>query len=117
MSKETKELVDAIANIGKYIIGRVVDAAHDVEKRVEPCDVKPSEQQSQKADTDFLLGKWRRFTEGGEAFQVIAPICYLHEKDDWLMRISLKDGTNAEYLLSQISKSPSLLSTGNMRAS
>ncbi|MBN6739178.1 DUF5397 family protein [Acidithiobacillus sp. MC6.1] len=104
MSKETDELVDSITNIGKYLIKRVVDAAHEVEKRVEPSE-KPNSPPVTDS-VDFHIGEWRCFTEAGEAFQVVAPIKHLG--DDWLMRIRLKDGSFAEYLLSQISRSPPL---------
>ncbi|MBU2722834.1 DUF5397 family protein [Acidithiobacillus ferridurans] len=104
MSKETDELVDSITNIGKYLIKRVVDAAHDVEKRVEPSEkLTPSPVTD---SVDFHIGEWRRFTEAGEAYQVVAPIKCVG--DDWIMRIQLKDGSFAEYLLSRIRKNPPL---------
>ncbi len=106
MSKETEELVNAVANIGKYFLKLAVEASHKVENRVEPSSSGgPSEHcPHQSAQTDFHLGEWRRFTEFGEAYQVVSPIKHLG--DDWLMRIQLKDGTHAEYLLSQIRKNP-----------
>ncbi|MHB1642053.1 MAG: hypothetical protein ACYCS8_05260 [Acidithiobacillus sp.] len=113
MSKEIDELVDSISNIGKYIIKRVVAAAHEAEAVVArtdsnatPCrGAAPS--QAGQAAVDFHLGEWRRFMEGGEAYRVIAP---LRQSDgDWIMRIQTKDGTQAEYPLSNILRNPPLV--------
>ncbi len=108
MSKDIDELVDSIANLGKYVIKRAVEAAHDVEGRVKPTEKSPEPGAAPKIPTDFCLGEWRLFAAGGSAYRVVAPIRYLPEKDDWLMRIELKDGSSAEFLLSQIHRSPLL---------
>lgn len=118
MSKEVDELVDSISNIGKYIIKRIVSAAHEAERAVAPdapasAAATPSQGATPAPDTtssamvDFHLGEWRRFTEGGEAYLVIAPLRQLD--GDWIMRIKLKDGTQAEYPLSNVLRNPSLV--------
>ncbi|MDA8153486.1 MAG: DUF5397 family protein [Acidithiobacillus sp.] len=114
MGKEIDELVDSISNIGKYIIKRVVAAAHEAEGVVATSastnatscrGAAPS--QAGQAAVDFHLGEWRRFTEGGEAYRVMAP---LRQSDgDWIMRIQTKDGTQAEYPLSNILRNPPLV--------
>ena len=128
MSKEVDELVDSVTNIGKYVIKRLIEAAHEVEHAVVPAHgVGPSQAQAANAGSsplqgatswqgvppeprqesvDFYLGEWRRFTPGGEAYQVVAPL--RHVDGDWLMRIRLKDGTTAEYLLSHVRNDPPL---------
>lgn len=126
MSKEVDELVDSVTNIGKYVIKRLIEAAHEVEHAVVPeHDVGPTQTandgrspshgatsrqgvttEPRQESVTFHLGEWRRFTPGGEAYRVVAP---LRQVDgEWLMRIRLKDGTAAEYPLSHIRNDPPL---------
>ncbi|SMH64646.1 protein of unknown function [Acidithiobacillus ferrivorans] len=114
MSNEVDELVDSVTNIGKYLIKRIVAAAHEAERVVVPTDpaaenakATPSPGATPPAVVDFHLGEWRRFTEFGEAYRVIAP---LRQSDGgWIMRIQMKDGTQAEYPLSNILRNPPLV--------
>ncbi len=115
MSKEIDELVDSVTNICKYLIKRIVSAAHEAERAVTPSgsDYPGSGVSANSVTTappeivDFHLGEWRRFHEGGEAYQVVAPL--RREKGDWIMRIHLKDETLAEYPLSHIQRNPPMV--------
>lgn len=115
MSKEVDELVDSVTNIGKYLIKRIVSAAQEAERAVAPSG---SDDTGSAVSTnfnvtaatfgivDFHLGEWRRFCDAGEAYLVVAPL--RQEKGEWIMRVQLKDGTQAEYPLSNILRNPPL---------
>ncbi len=121
MTKEIDELVDSVTNIGKYLIKRIVSAAHEAERAVTPSgsDYPRSEASANSATADqqdvvdFHLGEWRRFHEGGEAYRVVAPL--RQENGDWIMRIQLKDETVAEYPLSHIQRNPPLVESSEKK--
>lgn len=104
MNKEVDELVESVSNIGKYLIKRIVTAAHEAERTVAPA--APGSVSTAAPAIDFHLGEWRRFSEFGEAYLVVAPLRQVGP--DWIMRIHLKDGTQAEYPLSNILRNPPL---------
>jgi cytochrome oxidase assembly protein ShyY1 len=110
-TEDIDKLVDNIADTIKLGIRHTVESARDAgtqaESAWEKVNTTATGAGTSAQKVNFHLGEWRRFCEGGEAYQVVSPL--RKEGDEWIMRIQLKDGTNAEYPLSQVETNPPLV--------
>jgi hypothetical protein len=116
--QDVDKVIDGVADMLKVGLRYALREARSAEQAVERTwrpgadagsggsSANGAPQTNTPQTLDFHLGEWRRFHEGGEAYQVVAPV--RKSGEDWLMRIRLKDGGEAEYLLSQIERNPPL---------
>lgn len=112
-TEDVDKLVDNIASMIKLGIRHVVESAKDAEVQAGSAwdSVKTTvggccKTAERSPALNFHLGEWRRFSEDGEAYQIVSPL--RQDGSDWIMRIHLKDGSTAEYPLSQIESNPPL---------